>query len=151
MHASIYNIYPNKATSYTVCITGPRHEQTKWIHLPASRVESESKYFPSSGMLHTHLPSFTIYCTSSRCKSRTGECECWSESSAPHCLSNSPSRSHQEQVQVLLFSKFILYHQVVLQTISFSKMQCNANIRWQCFFRQEVQGIDSEDKITTWS
>ena len=105
MHASIYNIYPNKATSYTVCITGPRHEQTKWIHLPASRVESESKYFPSSGMLHTHLPSFTIYCTSSRCKSRTGECECWSECSAS--LSDSPFRFYQVRVQVpMLFFFF---------------------------------------------
>ena len=144
MHASIYNIYPNKATSYTVCITGPRHEQTKWIHLPASRVESESKYFPSSGMLHTHLPSFTIYCTSSRCKSRTGECECWSESSAPHCLSNSPSRSHQVQVQVqvLSFQVYIISPKSASNpSASPIQMQCNANIRWHTSLLHQVQGI----------
>ena len=73
---------------------------------------------------------------------------CWSE--CPHCLIflSAPTKC---KCKCFFFSKFILYHQVVLQTISFSKMQCNANIRWHCFFRQEVQGIDSEDKITTWS
>ena len=129
MHASIYS-YPNKATSYRMYhrlrVTNKRSGST------FLRVESSQVQILPICLLQVQIPVGAMLIR------------------VPS-LSNFPFRSHQEQVQVLLFSKFILYHQVVLQTISFSKMQCNANIRWHCFFRQEVQGIDSEDKITTWS
>ena len=127
MHASIYS-YPNKATSCTVCITDcvPNKRSGSTF----LRVESSQVQILPICLLQVQIPVGAMLIR------------------VPS-LSNFPFRSHQVQVQVLFFPEIILYHQVVLQTISFSKMQCNANIRWQCFFRQEVQGIDSEDKITT--
>ena len=75
-------------------------------------------------------------------------------SRVPHCLSNSPSHSHQVQVQVqVLFFPSLYYNtKKCFKPICFSKMQCNAmqyQVAWHASSAKS-QGIDSEDKITTW-